>query len=62
MAPLDVLGQGSIQSTPMKGQSLEEKLKKRGVGGLSFEVDSCVPSPKLSFERSVGGESRRSGR
>lgn len=34
-----------------------EKLRNKGIGGLSFEELSYGGTPKLSFERSVGGES-----
>lgn len=35
-------------------------LKHKGIGGLSFEEASC--GPRLSFERSVGGDSRSAGK
>lgn len=57
VAPLS--GSSSVQGTPNGRSPDSKKLRGKGVGGLSFEVESCGSSPKLSFERSMGGESRR---
>jgi len=64
VAPLEVsrTTSSSMEGTPNKGQRRSPKsevLRRRGVGGLSFEESCGGASPKLSFERSVGGESRR---
>ena len=69
--PSTVGGSNSIQSnkgilegTPDSSRMMKnskqrsptsERLRSKGIGGLSFEVESCPPgSPKLSFEQSMG--------
>ncbi|KAL7439849.1 hypothetical protein ACHAXH_007494 [Discostella pseudostelligera] len=49
VAPLETVNSVSVGETTPKTKTL----KKRGIGGLSFEVESCVssPTPNLSFER-----------
>jgi hypothetical protein len=39
---------GGVQRTPNA-----EALKFQGIGGLSFEIESCSGTPKMSYERSV---------
>ena len=54
VAPLDaavtdgVGAGGGVQRTPNA-----EALKIQGIGGLSFEIESCSVTPKMSYERSV---------
>jgi len=57
VAPLETVSSSvSVSGTGGGGETTPKTkaLKKRGIGGLSFEVESCVsssPTPNLSFER-----------
>ena len=45
----------SRMKTSKQRSPTSERLRSKGIGGLSFEVESCPPgSPKLSFEQSMG--------
>ena len=51
-------GSAMQQRQLQKGRSPNsERLRGKGIGGLSFEEMSS--GPRLSFERSVGGDSKR---
>ena len=54
-----IILEGTPDSSRMKNSKqrspTSERLRSKGIGGLSFEVESCPPgSPKLSFEQSMG--------
>jgi len=54
-----IILEGTPDSSRMKNgkqrSPTSERLRSKGIGGLSFEVESCPPgSPKLSFEQSMG--------